>query len=269
MASDDGLRARVALVTGGARGIGRAIAVEYGRLGASVAVVDVDDEGARQVAAQVEGAGGRASAHHLDVGDDEDAIDRTIADIGARLGPVTVLVNNAAVMGSALSGHDGSVGTTSRDVWTETLAVNLVGPAMLAKSVLPTMVESPHGGCIINIGSAGAGFGDERNVAYRASKAALVSLTRSLAVSHGRQGVRTNAISPGVVLTEGTLGQATEAALDVFRRSRTVPDAVLAEEVAALAVFLASDAARSINGQTYLVDGGMSILPPWFAALSP
>jgi len=255
-----------ALVTGAGRGIGRAIAERLAAGGRPVVIVDVDERAGAGTASAITGSGGRAIALALDVGADEDVLAEGVRQAVTAVGDISVLVNNAAVMGSALSGPDLDFATTSRAVWLETLAVNLVAPALMAKHVLPSMLGAEPERVIVNIGSAGARFGDGANVAYRSSKAALETLTKSMAVSHGPLGVRINAVAPGVTMSEATLAQASPAALERHRRSRINSDAGRPSDVAALVAWLVSAEARYAQGQTFVLDGGMTAVPPWRAA---
>ncbi len=202
----------------------------------------------------------------LDVGADEATVAAAVRSVVDVLGDISVLVNNAAVMGSALSGADLDFATTSREVWMETLAVNLAAPAIVAKHVLPSMLAAPPDRVIVNIGSAGAHFGDSFNVAYRSSKAALETLTKAMAVSHGPQGIRVVGVAPGVTLTEASKAQSGPAGLDMHRRTRLTEEAGRPEDTAALVQWLASPEARYAQGQMFLLDGGMNAVPPWRAA---
>ncbi len=256
---------RVVVVTGAGRGIGRAIAERFATAGAKVAVVDLDADLADQAASSITAAGGTAAPFVLDVGSDEATIAKTVRSVVDVLGDISVLVNNAAVMGSALSGQDLDFATTSREVWLETLAVNLAAPAIVAKHVLPSMLAAPPDRVIVNIGSAGAHFGDGRNVAYRSSKAALETLTKAMAVSHGPQGIRIVGVAPGVTSTEASEAQSSAAAFDLLRRSRITDEIGRPEDTAGLVAWLASPEARYAQGQMFVLDGGMNAVPPWRA----
>ncbi len=257
---------RVVVVTGAGRGIGRAIAERFATAGAKVAVVDVDADLADDAASSITAGGGTAAPIVLDVGADEPTVAAAVRSVVDVLGDISVLVNNAAVMGSALSGADLDFATTSREVWMETLAVNLAAPAIVAKHVLPSMLAAPPDRVIVNIGSAGAHFGDSFNVAYRSSKAALETLTKAMAVSHGPQGIRVVGVAPGVTLTEASRAQSGPAGLDMHRRTRLTEEAGRPEDTAALVQWLASPEARYAQGQMFLLDGGMNAVPPWRAA---
>jgi NAD(P)-dependent dehydrogenase (short-subunit alcohol dehydrogenase family) len=258
---------RVVVVTGAGRGIGRAVAERFAGAGAKVAVVDMDAERAEEAASGITAAKGTAMPVTLDVGADEATIATAVRSIVDTLGDISVLVNNAAVMGSALSGEDLDFATTSREVWLETLAVNLAAPALVAKHVLPSMLSAPPDRVIVNIGSAGAHFGDGRNVAYRSSKAALETLTKAMAVSHGPQGIRIVGVAPGVTLTEASAAQSSDAAFDKLRRSRITDEIGRPEDTAGLVAWLASPEARYAQGQMFLLDGGMNAVPPWRSAV--
>jgi NAD(P)-dependent dehydrogenase (short-subunit alcohol dehydrogenase family) len=132
------------------------------------------------------------------------------------------------------------------------------------KHAIPAMLATAGSGCILNISSTAGFLGDVIYVAYSASKAALQALTRSIATSHGTRGIRCNAIATGLIATEGARRNLSDAQFEAYRQSRLVDDVGTPEQVAALAVFLVSDAAAYITGQTFVVDGGAHAHQPWY-----
>ncbi len=240
-----GLEHRVAVVTGGASGIGREIALTFGAKGAQVAVLDIRADQAGEVAA-ASGPGSRG--YFCDVSAAA-SVAAAIDEVVRHFGRVDILVNCAGV---ALiePAEDLSVAT-----WEKTLDINLKGAFLTCQQVGRHML-SARAGRVINIASQAASVGLEGHLAYCASKAGLVGLTRALAVEWGGRGISVNAISPTVVLTE--LGRAVWAGEKGEAFKKLVPSGRFAypQEVAAVALFLASDAAAMINGADILVDGG-------------
>ncbi|HEV8296346.1 MAG TPA: SDR family oxidoreductase [Acidimicrobiales bacterium] len=257
------LEGRVAIVTGSARGIGRATALAMGAAGAAVAIVDQDGAGAEHVAGELVERGAPSAAYCLDVADG-DAMRRAIDDTVARFGRLDILDNNAAAF-DAWTADDVDVVSTPIDVWDRTMAINVRGPMLACKYAIPHMLETTGRGCILNISSTSGFGGDVIYVAYSASKAALQALTRSVATSHGPRGIRCNAIATGLVLTEFAERNVSKERLEAYRANRLVPRVGTPDDVAALAVFLASDAAGYITGQTFLVDGGATAHQPWYS----
>ena len=236
---------RVAVVTGGSSGIGRAIALTFGVMGARVAVLDVQAEKAVEVAA---GCSPGSSGYFCDVSSPASVptvVERVITDFGG----VDVLVNCAgvALIEPAVD--------LSIETWESTLNVNLKGAFLLCQHFGRHMLAAGYGR-IINIASQAASVGLEGHAAYCASKAGLLGLTRALAVEWGGQGVTVNTISPTVVLTD--LGRAVWAGEKGEAFKRMIPSGRFAypDEIAATALFLASEAAGMINGADILVDGG-------------
>ena len=254
------LRGRTAIVTGGANGIGRAIADRFVAEGASVLIVDIDEAAGRAAVPQLHAARGDSGASvDLAVVDVADGDARAVA-IDAwvdRCGRLDILVNNAVAFNAA-SPDDGDVVSTPMDVWDRTYAVNVRGPMMASKHAIPAMVRTATRGVILNVSSTSQARGDVNYAAYSSSKAALHALTRSIAVSHGNRGIRCNTIATGFVMTEAARRTVGPAKLDILRRSRLVDEPGTPEDIAALVTFLASDEARYINGAVYKIDGGLT-----------
>jgi 2-deoxy-D-gluconate 3-dehydrogenase len=246
------LAGRVALITGASRGIGRAVALALGAAGAAVACCARSAEQVEATAAEVGGHGGRARGFRLDV-TRRNEIDTVVADIGAALGPIDILVNNAGI-----TLDKRSVEVTDEE-WDDVLATNLTSTFVLARAVAPGMMEQRRGK-IINIGSMYGKIGVPRYAAYCASKAAVEALTRSLAVEWARHGIQVNCLAPGYVNTDIPREAMADEKLRTLFLSR-VPARRIGEpeEVATLAVYLASAASDFMTGQTVYLDGGQTI----------
>ena len=246
------LTGRVALVTGASRGIGRAVALALGAAGAVVACCARSAEQVEATAAELSGIGGRARGFRLDV-TRRNEIDTVVADVGAALGPIDILVNNAGI-----TLDKGTVDVTDEE-WDDVLATNLTSMFKLARAVVPGMIEQRRGK-IINIGSMYGKIGVPRYAAYCASKAAVEALTRSLAVEWARHGIRVNCLAPGYVNTDIPREAMADEKLRTLFLSR-VPARRIGEpeEVATLAVYLASAASDFMTGQTIYLDGGQTI----------
>ncbi len=245
------LKDRVALVTGGSRGIGRAICLALARDGAAVAVnYQKSDEAAQEVAAAITSAGGRASVHKADVKDAE-AAQRVVDEVVQQYGRIDILVNNAGIIRDGLL-----VGMTAED-WNAVIQTNLGGVFNFTKAVLRPMLMQ-RGGQIINISSMSGERGGRGQTNYAASKGAINALTRSLAMEVASKKIRVNAVAPGMVLTEmsDTVRNLSKDAL-----LGRIPLARYAspEEIASVVAFLASDEAAYITGQVITVDGGLGL----------
>lgn len=238
---------RIALVTGGNRGIGRAIVEDLVESGWHVALTFRSGEA--EADEVVAGSSGHAAAYRLDVRD-ANAVDAVVRGIEDDLGPVDGLVNNAGIR------THGLLAMTSDAAWQDVVDTNLGAMFRLSRAALPGMLRRRRG-AIVNVSSLGALHGVAGQGPYAASKAGALGLTRSLAREVGRRGVRVNAIAPGLVVTDMTTGLE-EAALAALRANECLPDGVDVRSVAATARFLLSDDARSITGQCLVVDGGAS-----------
>jgi 3-oxoacyl-[acyl-carrier protein] reductase len=235
----------IALVTGGGRGIGRAIA---GRLLADGWTVAVTWRSQRDAAAELEAAHpGAARAFQLDLCDRERPA-RLVAEVEDQLGPILALVNNAGVQRSEL------LAMTSDDAWDEVVDTNLGGAFRCTREVLRAMVGRRRGS-IVNIASLSALHGVAGHAAYAASKAGLVAMTRCVAREMGRRSIRVNAVVPGYVATDMTAGLSEQAVAALRSREclrRGTPAGAVADAVA----FLVSERAASITGQVLTVDAG-------------
>jgi D-threitol dehydrogenase (NAD+) len=242
------LEGKTALVTGGASGIGAAIAEAFVTKGARVAVVDRSGEAAEETVARL---GGSAAAFPCDVTSDSD-VAATVPAVADRFGPIDILVNCAGIVILAPAEE------LAVSDWDATLNVNLRGTFLMAQTVGKTMLAQ-CGGRIINMASQAASVALDQHAAYCASKFAVVGLTKVLANEWGGRGITVNTISPTVVLTElgrqawsGAKGDALKAQIPVGRFAYPA-------EIAAAAVFLASDAAAMVNGADLVIDGGYTI----------
>jgi NAD(P)-dependent dehydrogenase (short-subunit alcohol dehydrogenase family) len=252
------LENRVAVVTGGGSGIGAAICRAFAAAGAPVCVADVDAEAAGDVATAIGEAGGRALARVCDV-TDRGAVDETAAAAEAELGPLEIWVNNAGVS-QIVPFMD-----CTEDVWDSTLDVNLKGAFLGCQAAIGRMLPRKRG-VILNMSSQSGKVGGSQYAAYCASKFGVIGLTQSLAAEFASEGIRVNALCPGVVFT----GMWERQLEDYARKRNMEPDDVRPyleariplgrlcdpEDVAQTAVFLASDRAAYITGQAINVAGG-------------
>ncbi|GBQ13807.1 SDR family oxidoreductase [Swaminathania salitolerans] len=247
---DFGLGGKVALVTGGASGIGAAIAEAYVRKGARVAVVDVNHDNA---AAKASALGEAARPFACDVSNPE-SVKSVVAAVRDSFGRIDIVVNCAGVVFLA------PAESLSMEHWNKTIAINLTGSFVMTQEAGRVMIEAGKGGRIINLASQAGTVAIEEHVAYCASKFGVIGMSKTFAAEWGRHGITVNTISPTVVMTElgkkAWAGEKGEAAI------RRIPAGRFAipEEIAAAAVFLASSGAAMINGADLLIDGGYTIL---------
>jgi NAD(P)-dependent dehydrogenase (short-subunit alcohol dehydrogenase family) len=250
------LEGKVAIVTGAARGLGREYCRRLAREGAAVVVQDLRDPA--ETVAGVKAAGGKAVGVAGDVSKMADCTAMAEAAVKA-FGRIDVLVNNAALYG-ALKG--GRFTELPESEWDACMAVNVKGMWQCCKAVHGAM-KAAGGGSIINISSLAATFGLPFALHYTTSKGAVIGLTRGLARELGRDWIRVNAIAPSAVLTEGTqefMGAKHERALQVIADGQSLKRNLTVEDLAGTVVYLASDAAKFVTGQTIMVDGGTVML---------
>lgn len=245
------LDGKVAIVTGGGSGIGRASALLFAREGAHVVVADIDAGRAAAVAGEITGAGGQAIAAPTDVSrpDHVEAMVRAAVDTYGRL---DVLFNNAGI-----EGEPGLLADSSIENWQRVLAVNLTGVYLGMKFGIAAMLKK-GGGSIINTSSVAGLVGFPATAAYCASKGGVIQLTRSAALDYARQGVRVNAICPGVIDTPMVqkVAVTAPAMLEMVKEQTPVGRMGTPEEVAGMALFLASDESAFCTGAVFVIDGG-------------
>ncbi len=257
------LRDRVAIVTGAASGIGRASALRLSAEGAAIAIGDLDLKGAEAVVAEIEAAGGRGIALETDVSD-ESAFRNLIAAAVEAFGRLDILHNNAAALGSTSIGGDNSIESLEVDVWDRTMAINTRSVMLGCKHAIPKMLEI-GGGSIINTSSGAALLGGLTGTAYAASKAAVNCLTQYVATQYGKQGIRCNAILPGLIMTPAVATSMSQATVDMILDHHMTAEAGRPEDIAAMVAFLASDESRYVTGQLLRVDGGITSHAPTLA----
>jgi len=242
---------RVALVTGGSRGIGRAISERLGAEGHQVAInYTANKDAAQAVVEAVEQAGGTAITVRADVGDPDD-VTAMFEVLTERLGPVEILVNNAGIT------RDGLLLRMSLDAWDDVMETNLRSVYLVTKIALKPMLRA-RWGRVISISSVSGLSGNPGQANYAASKAAIVGFTKSVAREVGSRGITVNSVAPGFIQTDMTdaLGdQVTEAAAERIALGRLGQP----EEVAAAVGYLSSDEAAYVTGHTLVVDGGIAL----------
>ena len=250
------LEGKAVLITGAGSGIGRASAMLFAAEGAHVAAADVDLGSARATVDAIREAGSpAATAVSVDV-TDADSCTAGVKAVVEAFGTIDVLFNNAGIAGV------GTVEETSLDLWERVMAVNVRGVFLVARAVLPVMVAA-HRGSIINMSSTIAEIGLARRASYAASKGAVLALTRQMQADYAEHGIRVNALLPGTIHTpfvDRYLAESYDdpaAGLETLRRRQLTGDLGRPEDVAAAALFLASDESRFVLGSGLFVDGGV------------
>lgn len=249
------LASRVALVSGGARGIGRGIAAQFAKAGAKVALIDVLPS-VKDTAAEIRAKGGKVIGIRADIANEAE-VDSAIAHIQDEFGEIRILMNNAAVMPT------GPLHATSLADFERCLAVNLRGTYLLSRAVIPGMMAAEHG-AIIHMASITGMLGLPGLAIYSATKGALIALTRAMSTDYARHGIRVNCVSPGTIdtlmLHDFVAEQQNPAELlRQFDEMHPLVRIGQIEEVAEVCLFLASDRASFVTGSNYVVDGGLSV----------
>jgi NAD(P)-dependent dehydrogenase (short-subunit alcohol dehydrogenase family) len=257
----DRLKNKATVITGAGSGIGRATALRFAAEGAHVAVADINLESATAVVREIEAAGGHAISIGVDVGDTlqvRQMIDRTVESFGR----IDVVFNNAVNTAAGHKKRDVDFLEFDRDVFYEIVDVNVLGGVLASKFAIPHMLRQ-GGGCILFTSSTSSLGGDVAQFSYGASKAMINWYVKTLATTFGKQGIRCNAILPGVIETPAMQAWASPEMQQAFLDLQNVPRLGRPEDIAAFAVFLASDEAAFANGAHYLMDGGMTCSLPF------
>lgn len=246
------LTGKVAVVTGGAQGIGRAFSFAFAAAGYRVIVADIDSRKASAVVSELCAAGHDVGAQELDVGDPS-SVAAAFDEIVATHGAVDILVNNAALFSTlAVKPFE----QLSLEEWNAVLRVNITGVFLCCKAAVPTMRKAGFGR-IINIASAAARMGRPNYLHYIASKGAVEAMTRSLARELGPAGVTANTIAPGAIFTEIPRATVTDAQKVAIFSAQCVPRPGAPSDLVSTALHLASNESGFVTGQTFIVDGGV------------
>jgi NAD(P)-dependent dehydrogenase (short-subunit alcohol dehydrogenase family) len=249
-----GLAGKVAIVTGGAGGLGSAVVRRLGIEGARVVLADVDPDGAQRTAAAARDAGGDVVARPVDIGDPDQVRD-LVDGVAADHGRIDVLINVAARLPPAA----GAVGELDLDGWNEELRVTLTGTMLASRAAIPHMVAGA-GGALVHFASTAGLRGMEPFSSYQVVKAGIIALSRAIAAQYGKQGVRSNVVAPGAILNPARRpAEAMQHVLD----SQMTAQLGTPEDIAAVVAFLASDDARLVTAQVIVADGGATMrMPP-------
>ena len=242
------LEQRIAIVTGAGQGIGRAIALGLAREGAGVAIADINEKSANKVKNEIEAAGGSALAIHADVSN-ENSVEAMVEKTLEAFRRVDILVNNAGIFPTS------SVEEMSEADWDRVIGTNLIGAFLCARAVVPKFLKQGTGR-IISFTSGRAFQGAKNGAHYAASKAGIIGFSKSLALELAPHGITVNVICPGITDTAQPRGHQTEE--QIYAQAQRIPLGRIGqpEDLVGPAIFLASDAAAFITGQTILVNGG-------------
>jgi NAD(P)-dependent dehydrogenase (short-subunit alcohol dehydrogenase family) len=260
------LTGRIAIVTGAGdlEAIGSACAHRLAAEGAKLVVTDIDLAGAKRVTDSIIAAGGDAVAFLLDLAEEE-SVERFYEAVIGRFGTVHVLHNNAADTRGEQILKDMAIARMETRIWDRAFHVNVRGTMLMIKHAIPIMLAG-GGGSIINTSSGASLRGDYYAPAYAASKAAINCLTTYVATQYGKQNIRCNAVSPGLILTGTAIANNTEAQLAEIESHSLTPYLGKPDDIAAAVAYLASDDARFVTGQVLAVDGGYVSHMPHVAA---
>ncbi|MEV8635054.1 SDR family NAD(P)-dependent oxidoreductase [Streptosporangium sp. NPDC051023] len=253
----DRLKEKVSLITGAGSGIGRAAAQLMSAQGALVAVADRDESAAQETARLIDDAGGRSLALTVDVMDEDSVADMVSATV-REFGRLDVLCNH---VGGTNPRVDLDLLRLDMAEFDRAVALNVRSVLLGSRHALPHMIRA-GGGSIINTASVAGLVGDVLQISYGAVKAAVINLTKSIAVQYGPDRVRCNAVAPGAVVTPALLANLPQDVVDGLKRTNALPYLGSPEDIGHTMVFLASDESRYLTGQLLVVDGGMTVQSP-------
>jgi NAD(P)-dependent dehydrogenase (short-subunit alcohol dehydrogenase family) len=257
-----GLNGKVAIVTGGASGIGAAACRRFVAEGASVAIGDIDGARANALAKEL---GVAALGVAFDAGDVA-SVENLVATTVGHFGRLDCLFNNAALMANEIIRQDTNPVDIDFELWDRVMRVNLRGYLAGCKYAIPHMLKAGKGSIVMTASGSGL-LGDISNIAYGTSKAAIMSLGRYIATQYGKQGIRCNSINPGLIRTEGGKKNVYGPMVEIMARNTLVPRLGEGADVGAMAVYLCSEDAEFITGQAICVDGGMLSHMPYYSDL--
>jgi dihydroanticapsin dehydrogenase len=251
------LQGKVAVITGAGEGIGRATAELFAEEGASVVIAERNESTGHEAAEAINRAGGRARFILTDISN-ESSVERMAAEASSAFGPIQILVNNAAVF--VLHGIE-----ATPEEWRQSLDVNVIGPALVSKHIVP-QIRRAGGGAVVNLGSISSYIAQASHATYNASKAAILGLTRCMALDLAPDNIRVNAVCPGVVWTQIVAKHAARMGIDRtgmnahpdFGGAQLIKRTADPREIAYAILFLASDEASFITGADLMVDGGFT-----------
>lgn len=250
----DRVKGKVAIVTGSGSGIGEATAKLLAAEGAKVAVIDIDDENGRRVAAEIKTAGGAADFWHMNIGNEKE-VERVFTEIGNKYGQINILVNNAAITGVAKPTHE-----TSSEEWDNVISINLKGTFFCNKYAIPWMIKAGRGS-VVNVSSIMGILAGPATI-YNTTKAAIRHLTKNDAANYARYKIRFNSVHPGFIVTPLFKKLAAKSPLGVEGSIQTEGAAIplgrmgYPEDIAAGILFLASDESSYVTGTELIIDGG-------------
>lgn len=259
------LDGRVAIVTGAAGGLGAEAARVLAAHGARVAIVDIDGEGARRVAAGIAEQGGEALALQCDIASEAE-VEVMVEAVATRFGRIDVLHNNAAVLNVEQRRRDRDVVNMDVEAWDRAMAVNLRGAMLCSKYAIREMLKHGRGSVIFVTSGLGV-QGDLSLTAYAASKAALGMLARSVAAQYGKQGIRSNALQIGLAPAENAHESMPAPLLEILRENHLTPELGTPRQIADVVAFLASDESAFVTGTTLVADGGFGSHTPSLVAM--
>lgn len=253
----DRVKDKVAIVTGSGSGIGEATAKLLAREGASVAVVDIDDDNGKRVVMEINSAGGQADYYHLDVSVEKD-VEKVFAEIYKKYQKLNILVNNAAIVGSDRAPHE-----ISSEQWDDVMNVNLKGPFFCVKYAVPYIIKS-GGGSVINVSSI-MGMLAGPTMVYNTSKSGLRHMTKCDALAYAKENTRFNSVHPGYIITplfKKLAAKSGSVEESVTKESKAIPMGRMGmpEDIANGILYLASDESSYVTGTELVIDGGRLII---------